>query len=122
MDRCCCWEWVTMVHLAENIAGVRYRLPKQLTILSAGRPTRYHYFEIDHCCQNFNLLDRWLDAEGRQHRGYVGYAEARLARSRDIVGTALLRLHEDETTFLHPVGVDSECDEARASLAAHAAS
>ena len=44
-----------------------------------------------------------------------------LARSRDVVGTALGRLQENETAFLHPFGVDTECDEARASLAAHAA-
>jgi hypothetical protein len=29
---------------------------------------------------------------------------------------ALVRLEEDETVFLHPPGVDVECDEARASL------
>jgi aminoglycoside 3-N-acetyltransferase len=106
----------TTVHLAENMAKVRYRLPKHLTIRTAGRPTRYEYSEIDHCCENFNLMDAWLEARGRQRRGVVGHAEARLARCRDIVEVALLRLRENETVFLHPVGVDSECDEARASL------
>jgi aminoglycoside 3-N-acetyltransferase len=42
--------------------------------------------------------------------------QARLARSRDIVGVVTERLHRDETIFLHPPGVDEECDEARASL------
>jgi aminoglycoside 3-N-acetyltransferase len=112
----------TTVHLAENLAGVRYRLPKHLTILRAGQPVRYQYQEIDHCCQMFNLMGRWLEAEGRQRRGAVGNTEARLARSRDIVDTALARLGKNETVFLHSLGVDSECDEARASLAAHAAS
>jgi aminoglycoside N3'-acetyltransferase len=109
----------TTVHLAENMAGVRYRLPKHLTVLRAGQATRYDYWEIDHCCQNFNLMDRWLTAEGRQRLGVVGYGEARLARSRDVVEVALAHLRENETVFLHPPGVDSECDEARASLAAH---
>ena len=108
----------TTVHLAENMAGVRYRRSKYLTILRGGQPTRYHYGEIDHCCQNFNLLDQWLDAERRQRRGIVGHAESRLARSRDVVETALVRLRENETAFLHPAGLCSECDEARASLAA----
>jgi aminoglycoside 3-N-acetyltransferase len=112
----------TTVHLAETMAGVRYRRPKYVTILKGGRPTRYDYSEIDHCCQNFNLMDQWLEAERRQCRGIVGHAEARLARSRDVVESALGRLRKDETAFLHALGVDSECDEARASLAGFPAS
>jgi aminoglycoside 3-N-acetyltransferase len=106
----------TTIHLAENMAGVRYRRPKYSMILKDGQPVRYDYSEIDHCCQNFELMDRWLEAEGRQHRGFVGHAEARLACSREIVEAALVRLRENETVLLHPVGVDIECDEARASL------
>jgi aminoglycoside 3-N-acetyltransferase len=107
----------TTIHLAENMAGVRYRTPKYATILRNGQPTRYDYSEIDHCCQNFNLMDLWLDAERRQLRGIVGHAEARLVNSRDVVEVALGRLRENETVFLHPPGIDIECDEARASLA-----
>jgi aminoglycoside 3-N-acetyltransferase len=106
----------TTIHLAENIAGVRYRTPKYATILRDGQPTRYDYSEIDHCCQNFNLMDLWLEGERRQFRGIVGHAEARLVRSRDVVEVALSRLRENETVFLHPPGIDIECDEARASL------
>lgn len=106
----------TTVHLAETMAGVRYRLPKYAVILTEGRPTRHEYSEIDHCCQNFALMDQWLEAGGRQRRGIVGHAEARLARSRDVVEIALARLRENETVFLHPPGVDVECDEARASI------
>jgi aminoglycoside 3-N-acetyltransferase len=105
------------VHLAENMAGVHYRRPKRLTILRGGRPVRFDYGEIDHCCQNFNLMGQWLEAEGLERRGIVGHAEASLARSRDIVEVALDRIRKDETVFLHAVGVDIECDEARASLA-----
>jgi aminoglycoside 3-N-acetyltransferase len=78
---------------------------------------RYDYSEIDHCCQKFNLMDRWLEVEGGRRRGNVGHAGARMARSRDIVEVALARLREYELVFLHPVGVDIECDEARASIA-----
>jgi aminoglycoside N3'-acetyltransferase len=106
----------TTVHLAETIAGVRYRLPKYATILTAGVPTRREYREIDHCCERFALVDEWLEAGGRQRRGIVGHAESRLVRSKDIVEVALARLRVNETVFLHPPGVDVECDAARASI------
>jgi aminoglycoside 3-N-acetyltransferase len=106
----------TTVHLAEHLAGVRYRRRYVTTVLAEGRPTRCHYEEPDHCCQNFGLLDRWLEAAGLQRRGIVGHGEARLARARDIVATAVARMREEETVFLHPPGVCEECDEARASL------
>ena len=107
----------TSIHLAENLAGVRYRRPKHATILRGGRPIRCHHAEIDHCCENFRLLDDWLDAAGHQRRGPVGHAEARLARARDVVETAVSRLRGDETAFLHPPGTCGQCDEARAALA-----
>ncbi|HJR16666.1 MAG TPA: AAC(3) family N-acetyltransferase [Gemmatimonadales bacterium] len=110
----------TTIHLAENLAGVRYRLPKSLTLLKAGQSTRYDYSEIDHCCARFSLMDHWLETQGLQRRGVVGHGEARVVRSRDLVETAVARLRESETVFLHPAGVCSECDEARASIPAYA--
>ena len=106
----------TTVHLAENMAAVRYGLAKSLTILRDGRPEAVSYHEIDHCCQGFAMLDGWLDAERSQRRGRVGNADARLARSRDIVDAALVRLRLNETVFLHPAGSCEECDEARRAL------
>jgi aminoglycoside N3'-acetyltransferase len=106
----------TTLHLAETMAGVRYRRSKYVTTLKDGQPVRFDCSEIDHCCQNFALMDQWLEAERLQRRGIVGHAEARLARSRDIVQVALGRLRENETVFLHPTGLCGECDEARASL------
>lgn len=107
----------TTVHLAENMAGVRYRQHKHATVISGGQPARYDYGEIDHCCRNFDLLDDWLEVQGRQHRGAVGHAQARRARARDVVEAALARLRENETVFLHSAGLCGACDEARASLA-----
>lgn len=105
----------TSVHVAEHLARVRYRLPKYATVMRHGRPRRYEYGETDHCCERFALLDQWLGQA--QRRGIVGRAEARLVRSRDAVDTALERLREDETVFLHPAGgACRECNEARASL------
>ena len=108
----------TTVHLAENLAHVSYGRPKYLMTVSAGQPTRLDYTEIDHCCENFRLLDQWLDADGAQRHGIVGNGRARLAGSRAIVQTALTHLAQDETVFLHSAGLCSECDEARATLSA----
>ena len=105
----------TTVHAAEHLAGVRYRLPKYATIMENGRPRRYQYGETDHSCERFALLDDWLG--GRQRRGRVGGAEARLACSRDIVDEALSHLLEDETVFLHPAGsACAECNAAGKSI------
>jgi len=106
----------TTIHVAENLAGVRYRRPKYATVFEDGRPRRYEYGETDHCCARFGQLDEWLGK--KQRRAIVGRAEARLAGSRDIVAAALERLRADETVFLHPSGACAECDEARAGLPA----
>jgi aminoglycoside 3-N-acetyltransferase len=106
----------TTIHLAEALAGVRYRRKKRLTIIKDGQPTPLEYGEIDHCCQNFLLVDAWLEAEQLQRKGRVGHAQARLMRSRDVVRIGVEQLQLNETIFLHPVGVDEECDEARASI------
>jgi aminoglycoside N3'-acetyltransferase len=104
----------TTLHVAEAIAGVRYRQPKHATVLENGKPKRYEYGETDHCCERFGLLDAWLG--DRQRRGTVGRAEARLARSHDIVAAALTRLRENDTAFLHAPGSCGECDVARAAI------
>ena len=104
----------TTIHVAENIAGVRYRQPKYATVLKHGRPKRYEYGETDHCCTRFALLDDWLGPQ--QKTGIVGNGKARLARSRHIVAAALARLREDETVFLHAAGTCAECDSARAGI------
>lgn len=104
----------TTIHVAENIAGVRYRQPKYATVLEHGRPKRYDYGETDHCCQNFALLDEWLG--DKQNLGIIGRGHARLARSRDIVAAALARLRENETVFLHAHGACDECDQARGGI------
>jgi aminoglycoside N3'-acetyltransferase len=106
----------TTLHLAENLARVRYRRPAVATVRVGGRLTRCHYDEVDHCCENFALMDGWLDPAGLQRRGTVGHGQARLARSRDLVRVAVAHLQDNETVFLHPPGGCGECDEARASL------
>ena len=105
----------TTIHLAESLAGVRYRRKKYVTVVKEGKATRINYQEIDHCCQNFNLVDRCLEDRGLQRKGHVGHAEARLAQSQHIVAV-VEQLRMNETIFLHPKGVDVECDEARESI------
>ena len=107
----------TTLHLAELLAGVPYRVPKHCTVLQNGRPVRIGYGENDHCCQRFAMADEWLRARGLQSEGRVGHAQARLARSRDIVRIAIERLRADPLLFLHPEDAGcAECDAARRSV------
>ena len=106
----------TTIHLAENLAEVHYRRAKFITLLRDGKPTRFDYREIDHCCQKFALVDSWLEERNLQWRGEVGHAEACLMCSRDVVSVVTKKIAENETIFLHPPGFDEECDDARASL------
>jgi aminoglycoside N3'-acetyltransferase len=106
----------TTIHLAESMAGVRYRRKKHVMLRNEGQVVRFDYAEIDHCCQNFQQIEGWLEPENLQRKGTGGCAEARLARSHDIVEVVMRRLRANETAFLHPFGVDEECDDARESL------
>ena len=83
-----------------------------MTLLKEGRLSRFDYTEIDHCCQNFSLVDGWLESEGLQRRGPVGRAESGLVRSSDVIRVVTEKIQQNETVFLHPFGVDEECDDA----------
>lgn len=106
----------TTIHLGEFLGGVRYRREKFSLVRQGEQVVRVNYGEIDHCCQNFRMVDGWLDEENLQQKGTIGHARARLARSRDIVAVVTRQIRANETVFLHPCGVDNSCDEARASL------
>lgn len=107
----------TTLHLAEILANVPYRVSKYCTVLQNGQPVRVEYDENDHCCARFTLADEWLRARRLQSEGRVGYAHARLARSRDIVSIALEHLAHDPLLFLHPTSAEcADCDEARRSI------
>lgn len=106
----------TVLHLAELLADVPYRITKHITVLKDGRPVRLEYGENDHCCERFAFADDWLGARRLQSEGPVGYAHARLARARDIVAIAREQLARDPLAFLHPANAGcAECDEARRS-------
>ena len=109
----------TMLHLAELVAAVPYRVPKHCTVLQDGRPVRIGYGENDHCCERFTFAGEWLRARGLQSEGRVGHAPALLARARDIVEVAREHLARDPLVFLHPRGAGcAECDAARSSTIA----
>jgi aminoglycoside N3'-acetyltransferase len=106
----------TTLHLAELIAGVPYGVPKHVTVREGGASRRVDYAENDHCCAGFSRVDGWLRERGLQREGPVGHAEARLARSRDVVDVALERLREDPLVFLCAAEAGcEECDAARAT-------
>jgi aminoglycoside N3'-acetyltransferase len=106
----------TVLHLAELLAGVPYRVPRHCTVLEDGRPVRIDYGENDHCCERFALADGWLRRRGLQSEGRVGRAHARLVRARDVVAVAREHLARDPLVFLHPTGAGcAECDLARRS-------
>ncbi len=106
----------TTIHLAERLGGAQYRRPKYTTVLTEGCPKRIDYYEIDHCCRLFAKVEEWMNERGLQRIGPVGHGSARLMRSRDIVTMVIERMRLNSTIFLHPFGVDHECDEARRSL------
>lgn len=107
----------TTLHLAEIMAGVRYRVPKSCTVLENGQAVRITYGENDHCCARFAFADDWLRTRRLQTEGLAGSAQSRLIRSRDIVAVALEHLSEDPLIFLHPPEARcEECNEARRSI------
>jgi aminoglycoside N3'-acetyltransferase len=106
----------TTLHLAEILAGARYRVPNVITVLENGRAKRITYGENDHCTLRFALMGGWLEERALQTAGPIGRATALLARSRDVVEVALERLELDPLVFLHPRGACSECDKAHRSL------
>jgi aminoglycoside N3'-acetyltransferase len=107
----------TMLHLAELMVGVPYRVPKHCTVAQDGRAVRIDYEENDHCCERFSLADGWLRQNGLQSEARVGHAHARLARARDIVKAAVENLTRDRLAFLHPPDAGcAECDAARQSI------
>ena len=59
----CCSAWITPPILpstwGEYMRRARYRRKKYVTLLKEGRLSRFDYTEIDHCCQNFSLVDGW---------------------------------------------------------------
>ena len=109
----------TSLHLAELLAAVPYRVPKQVTVLRDGLPVRVDYEENDHCCARFSLADGWLRQAGAQAEGRVGNARARLFRARQAITLVVDRLRGDPLLLLHASDHGcAECDAARASVEA----
>lgn len=107
----------TTLHLAEDVAGVPYRVEHPLVVVEGGVVHTVLVPETDHCCEGFNQADAWLRDSGEQHEGIVGRAHARLAPSRAIVAAAVARLRADPLLFLCAADAGcEECDAARRSV------
>jgi aminoglycoside 3-N-acetyltransferase len=107
----------TTLHLAESIARVPYAVSHPCMVEVDGVARTVPISETDHCCTRFRLLDDWLRARDVQREGRVGNADARLARSQDIVAVAVEHLTADPLIFLCPPAQGcAECDVARASI------
>jgi aminoglycoside 3-N-acetyltransferase len=110
----------TMLHVAENIAGVPYSVAHPTVVEVDGRAERVMIPETDHCCRGFRQLDAWMRERGLQREGKIGNATATLADARDIVAVAVEQLRQDPLVFLCPLTrACDECDQARASVAQH---
>jgi aminoglycoside 3-N-acetyltransferase len=107
----------TMLHVAESIASVPYRILHPCVVEVDGVAERVMIAETDHCCRGFHKMDGWLAERGLQREGTVGHAKARLADANDIVAVALEHLEEDPLVFLCRPGAGcEECDAARESV------
>jgi len=106
----------TSIHLAEALADVPYRTIEDAIVLSNGQPEQITYWETNHCCRRFRLVEDWLQPTGLQRVGTVGYADAVLMRARDLVDTVVERLLLQPTLFLCPPGTCDDCDYAWSSI------
>ena len=96
----------TTIHLA-SMRRARYRRKKYVTLLK--RAYRFDYTEIDHCCQNFSLVDGWLESEGLrlQRRQTVGRASEGELRPIERCDPDWSGKNSTERGLsLHPFGVD----------------
>ena len=117
MGRCCCSAWITPPILPSILGEVYETRPLQRknTVTLKGPVSRFDYTEIDPAARTSALVDGWLEAKGCSAAGR-GRAEARLVRSSDVIRVVTGKIQQNETVFLHPFGVDEECDDARLSL------
>ena len=103
------------IHLAELLAGVRYRRPSPSSFARASRSPASTTARTTTAART---LPSWLAGWTRRVSSAAAWwvMPGAPGRSRDIVETVVERLRAEETIFLHPYGVDEECDEARASI------
>jgi aminoglycoside 3-N-acetyltransferase len=107
----------TVLHVAEDVAGVPYSVEHPCLVEVDGVPRRVMLPEPDHCCRGFRRMNAWLEERGLQREGTVGRARSKLVRAGDVVEVAVGRLREDPLVFLcAPSARCPECDAARASI------
>ena len=84
-----------------------------MTLLKEGRLSRFDYTEIDHCCQNFSLVDGWLEQYVTERRRPGGVRRRELVRSSDVISVGHGKFNKADN--ISTSGVDEECDDAQLS-------
>lgn len=103
----------TTIHVAENVAGVRYGFEARSVVRLDGALVELRYREIDHCCRGFERVGDELRRRGWQTAGLLGHAEAVLAPSARVFEAASALLGQDPEALLCPQGRCNYCDAAR---------
>jgi len=103
----------TTIHVAENVAGVRYGFEARSLVRQAGTTVELRYREVDHCCRGFERVGAALQRTGQQRRAALGRGQAILASSRAIFDTASSLLKQCEEALLCAAGSCNFCDAAR---------
>ena len=106
----------TTIHLGEYMRRARYRRKKCVTLLKrAAYPGSITLRLITAARTSALSMAGWkAKAAAPQAGGPRG--ERRLVRSSDVIRVVTEKIQQNETVFLHPFGVDEECDDARLSL------
>ena len=90
----------TTIHLGEYMRRARYRRKKYVTLLKEGRLSRFDYTEIDHCCQNFSLVDGWLLKEGSA-AGLVAAWRRGWSDRDDVIRVVTEKFNRTRPSFIH---------------------
>ena len=104
----------TTIHLGEYMRRARYRRKKYVTLLKEAAYPGSITLRLITAARTSALSMAGWKAKGCSARG--GPRGGRLVRSSDVIRVVTEKIQQNETVFLHPFGVDEECDDARLSL------
>ncbi|MEK3889314.1 AAC(3) family N-acetyltransferase [Bacillus sp. FSL K6-3431] len=106
----------TMIHLAESLSNVPYRIASDMPVLRDGKVEKVSVPLINHCCQNFNKIEPLLKSSNLLSIHQIGNGMAQLMKAKDVVETACEQLNKNRYYFLCESDCD-ECMQARAYVA-----
>ena len=91
----------TTIHLGEYMRRARYWRKKYVTCLKRAAYPGSITLRLITSCQNFSLVDGWLESVGRSAAGR-GRAEARLVRSSDVIRVVMEKFNRTRPSFSIP--------------------